>query len=239
MKLYADLTKRVVVNTSKLQWISSPTQGVLRRMLDRDGDEVARATTIVKFVENSSFPKHTHGGGEEFFVLEGVFSDENGDYGEGYYVRHPIDSSHTPFSKTGCVILVKLRQMTDKTEKTLIVDTLSKSDTHSEFRRNKLTQTGNWEKVSENHFRMKLFESLKTGERVFLERWEKGFKYSPQKMVGGEEMLVLEGDFEEKIGDDVYKYEKGTWIRNPSTFVSKERFTKNGCKLWVKTGHLP
>jgi len=43
-------------------------------------------------------------------VLEGVFSDEHGDYGAGMYVRNPVGSKHTPFSKDGCAILVKLWQ---------------------------------------------------------------------------------------------------------------------------------
>ncbi|GAL13613.1 hypothetical protein JCM19233_4618 [Vibrio astriarenae] len=51
--------------------------------LDRVGGEVARATSIVRYKPNSAFSPHTHDGGEEFFVLEGVFSDEHGDYPQG------------------------------------------------------------------------------------------------------------------------------------------------------------
>jgi len=49
-------------------------------MLDRIGDEVARATSIVRYAPHSRFSAHTHGGGEEFLVLDGVFQDEHGDY---------------------------------------------------------------------------------------------------------------------------------------------------------------
>ncbi|HEY9690016.1 MAG TPA: cupin domain-containing protein, partial [Coleofasciculaceae cyanobacterium] len=111
MKLHADLNQRIAIDTNELPWIDSPTPGVQRRMLDRDGDEVARATSIVRYGPGSAFPTHTHGGGEEFLVLEGVFSDESGDYPAGTYVRNPIGSAHAPRSEEGCTIFVKLWQM--------------------------------------------------------------------------------------------------------------------------------
>ncbi|MBT7340233.1 MAG: cupin, partial [Halieaceae bacterium] len=87
MKLHADLSRRAVVNSLDLDWLPSPMAGVYRRMLDRIGGEVARATSIVRYEPESFFSSHTHSGGEEFLVLEGVFSDEHGDYGPGTYVR--------------------------------------------------------------------------------------------------------------------------------------------------------
>src|SRR5215204_5787315 len=80
MELNADFSQRVVVHAARLPWVSSPMAGVERRMLDRIGDEVARATSIVRYAPGSHFSPHTHGGGEEFFVLEGVFQDEHGDF---------------------------------------------------------------------------------------------------------------------------------------------------------------
>ena len=110
MQLYADLTQRAVVQSTALDWIPSPMPGVDRRMLDRNGEEVARATSIVRYAPESFFSAHSHGGGEEFFVLDGVFSDENGDYSKGTYVRNPVGSRHTPVSKKGGTIFVKLHQ---------------------------------------------------------------------------------------------------------------------------------
>jgi anti-sigma factor ChrR (cupin superfamily) len=80
MRLNADFTKRVVIRPEDYDWVASAASGVDRMMLDRIGDEVARATTIVRFAPNSAFDAHTHGGGEEYLVLDGVFSDEAGDY---------------------------------------------------------------------------------------------------------------------------------------------------------------
>ena len=70
MELNADFTKRVVVHSDQVEWTTSPMPGVHRRMLERIGDEVARATSIVRYAPNSKFSAHTHTGGEEFIVLE-------------------------------------------------------------------------------------------------------------------------------------------------------------------------
>ena len=93
MELNADFSRRVVVHAAKLAWTASPTAGVERRMLDRIGEEVARATSIVRYAPQSRFSAHTHGGGEEFLVLDGVFQDEHGDFPTGFYVRNPPTSS--------------------------------------------------------------------------------------------------------------------------------------------------
>ncbi len=108
MELNADFTKRAVVHGAMMPWQASPIPGVERKMLDRIGDEVARATTIVRYARNSQFSPHIHGGGEEFLVLEGVFQDEHGDYPVGTYVRNPPTSRHTPGSFSGYIILIML-----------------------------------------------------------------------------------------------------------------------------------
>ena len=110
MNLNSDFSARAAVHAARLDWTPSPIPGVDRRMLDRIGDEVARATSIVRYVPHSRFASHTHGGSEEFLVLDGVFQDEHGDYPVGSYVRNPPTSSHTPGSETGCTIFVKLWQ---------------------------------------------------------------------------------------------------------------------------------
>jgi len=99
MLINADFSARAVVDTASMPWVPSPLAGVERKMLDRDGGEVARATSVVRYAAGSAFEPHEHGGGEEFFVLEGVFSDEHGDYPAGTYVRNPPGSRHRPFSR--------------------------------------------------------------------------------------------------------------------------------------------
>ena len=84
---HADLTVRAAVDTTTLPWVAAPSAGVHRRMVERDGDEVARATSIVRYAPGSTFPTHTHALGEELLVLEGEFADESGRYGPGTFIK--------------------------------------------------------------------------------------------------------------------------------------------------------
>ena len=123
MRVNADFTTVAVVDRAGADWIPSPEAGVERIMLDRIGDEVARATSIVRYAPRSSFARHEHAKGEEFLVLDGVFSDNHGDYPAGHYVRNPPGSGHTPYSNDGCRILVKLRQFDDRDLVHVVIDT--------------------------------------------------------------------------------------------------------------------
>lgn len=123
MEINADFTQRAAVHAAQLSWIGSPIAGVDRRMLDRIGDEVARATSIVRYAPRSHFSPHTHGGGEEFLVLDGVFQDEHGDFPVGTYIRNPPTSSHQPGSEPGCVIFVKLWQFDPGDRQHVSIDT--------------------------------------------------------------------------------------------------------------------
>ncbi|MBV9199531.1 MAG: cupin domain-containing protein, partial [Alphaproteobacteria bacterium] len=127
MNLNSDFNARAAVHAARLDWKPSPIPGVDRRMLDRIGDEVARATSIVRYAPHSRFSAHTHGGGEEFLVLDGVFQDEHGDYPAGTYVRNPPTSRHTPGSEPGCTLFVKLWQFDpdDRTPVRIDTDSLS------------------------------------------------------------------------------------------------------------------
>ena len=99
--LNADFARRVLLHTAGAVWQDSPQAGVQRIPLDRIGAEVARATSLVRFAPGSRFPAHVHGGGEEILVLDGVFSDESGDYPAGSYLRNPPGSRHAPASAPG------------------------------------------------------------------------------------------------------------------------------------------
>src|SRR2546430_12935669 len=90
-----------------------------------DALPISRATSLVRYTPASTFPAHEHALGEEFFVLDGVFSDEHGDYPAGTYVRNPPNSRHTPQTAPGCVILVKLRQMRPTEQRRVVIDTPS------------------------------------------------------------------------------------------------------------------
>lgn len=216
MKLNANLQERVVIHAEDIPWKDSPMAGVQRRMLERDGEEVARATTIVRYAPGSYFSAHTHGGGEEFLVLEGIFSDEHGDYEPGTYVRNPVGSSHTPHSKDGCTILVKLWQMNPEDRQQIAI----------------ATSQGEWMPGLVPGLQVMSLHSYKT-EQIALVKWEPGTEFQEHRHFGGEEIFVIDGVFEDEYGS----YPKGTWLRNPPDSTHKP-FSREGCLIYVKTGHL-
>ena len=72
MNVNSDFSLKAVIHTHAVSWEASPVPGISRKPLDRIGDEVARASTIVKYEANSAFTSHQHGAGEEILVLEGL-----------------------------------------------------------------------------------------------------------------------------------------------------------------------
>ncbi|MEM9101551.1 MAG: cupin domain-containing protein [Pseudomonadota bacterium] len=123
MQVNSDFSKIATVAPEDHDWTPSTQSHVERIMLDRIGEEKARATSLVRYAPNSSFPNHIHTGGEEIFVLSGTFSDESGDYSKGWYLRNPVRSSHAPFSKEGTKIFVKLWQMQPDDQQTVRINT--------------------------------------------------------------------------------------------------------------------
>jgi anti-sigma factor ChrR (cupin superfamily) len=215
----ADFSQRVVIATNDLPWVPSPQAGVERRMLDRIGAEVARATSLVRYASHSAFPAHSHGLGEEFLVLEGVFSDEHGDYPAGTYVRNPPGSRHSPRTGPGCTILVKLRQMTNTEHDRVVVD----------------SATATWKPGdAAGHTRLVLYSSGdKPGEQVMMERLVAGVGLPLAECRGGEEIFLLSGD----LADEAGSYLEGTWIRNPPGHRRSLR-SVSGATFWSKRGHL-
>jgi anti-sigma factor ChrR (cupin superfamily) len=53
MDINSDYSKRIVINHHDLPWVPSPQIGVERRMLERVGDELAKATSIVRYQPGS------------------------------------------------------------------------------------------------------------------------------------------------------------------------------------------
>lgn len=217
MRLNADYARRVVIDTATLAWADSPVPGIRRRMLDRDGGEVARATSIVEYAPGSQFTPHVHDGGEEILVLEGVFADESGSYGPGTYLRNPPGSSHAPGSPTGCALFVKLRHFDPDDRERVVVD----------------TRSAEWRPGLVPGLSVMPLAQFGT-QHTALVRWAPGTRFHPHRHHGGEEILVLEGVFADEHG----RYPAGTWIRSPH--LSEHRpFSEEGCTLLVKTGHLP
>lgn len=215
MELNADFEQRAVVHSADEPWVASPMPGVDRRMLDRIGGEVARATSIVRYAAGSAFSPHVHTGGEEFLVLEGVFQDEHGDFPAGSYIRNPPESSHTPGSEPGCTIFVKLWQF----------DLADRTHVRIDTGKMRFVPAGDGVEV------MPLFSDGR--EDVALERWAPGAEV-PIAGHQGAEFLVLAGGFEE--GGDSLK--PGSWLRLPRAGSTVATAGPEGARVWIKRNHL-
>jgi len=213
--LNADLHAPAQVDTHTLTWTASPMAGVERRMIERDGGEVARATSLVRYAAGSRFAPHRHDKGEEYLVLDGTFSDESGHFPQGAYVRNPPGSSHAPYTEEGCVIFVKLRQMPDDEAQTVHVD----------------TKAAVADITTDGFAHLPLFTSAY--EQVAIEQLHPGTKTGAHRQ-GGEEILVLDGTL--LYGGQLLG--EGTWLRRPAG-QEEHMATPTGCRIWVKRGHLP
>lgn len=218
--LNADFTKLATVHTAAMAWQSSPSPSVWRKRLDLAGPaEAGRVTSVVRYDPDSVFPAHPHPDGEEILVLDGVFSDQHGDYPTGTYLLNPEGFSHAPFSKEGCVLFVKLRQYPGPNRRQIIID----------------TNEGAWQaRTTPGFSALPLYEEDGRPESVRLVRFAAGTAFPEHDHPGGEEIFVLDGDLRDEHG----QYEAGSWARYPPgsrhTAVSD-----GGCTLYVKSGHLP
>jgi len=209
--------QRTAVHANPINWIATPMNGVDRHMLDRIGAESGHATSIVRYAPGSSFSPHTHDGGEEFLVLEGVFQDEHGDHPPGTYVRNPPTSSHTPCSDGGCMIFVKLWQF-DPDDRTQIVVDTNKAD-FTVDPENPAIKT------------LPLFHDSR--EDVRLEQWQASQTISLSGP-DGMEILVLDGEFKE-VGETFGKY---AWLRLPKGYETAVTIENADVLVWVKYGNL-
>jgi len=215
MEINADFSRRTLVHAAREPWRPSPMPGVERRMLDRIGGEVARATTIVRYAPDSRFAPHTHEGGEEFLVLEGVFQDEHGDYPAGTYVRNPPGSRHAPRSADGCTIFVKLRQFNPSDLAAVRLE----------------TRDAVYAPAGPGIQTLPLFES--PHEQVRMEHWPPG-TVRRQPVAAGLELLVVAGSLRE--GSDNLGLHG--WLRLPPGDRLNAVAGPEGVRLWVKQGHL-
>ncbi len=217
MRINMDRRQRLAIDTTAMEWQRSPAAGVLRKPLEREAAESGQVTSIVRYLPGARFDAHIHPLGEEILVLSGVFEDEYGRYPAGSYLRNPPGSRHTPASPEGCDLLVKLNMFDASDQQTL----------------NRQTCDQPWQPGPAEGLSMMLLHRF--GDvQTMLVKWAPGASPEPQLCSGGEEILVLEGAFEDERG----VYRSGHWIRNPAGDRAR-RSSRRGCVIWMKTGHLP
>ena len=213
--LNMDFSKIACSLAKEQQWVKSSADGVSRIHLEREAAESGHTTSFVKFEAGSYFPEHVHTQGEEIYVLEGVFSDQNDDYPVGTYIRNPPGSRHKPFTKEGCVLFVKLEQF-------------QKDDTQHVVVKPEVQQ---WQQGIGNLKVLSLHAH--NTESTALVHWPANEVFQPHTHWGGEEIVVISGTFIDEHGE----YPAGSWIRSPHMSQHYPR-VEDETLILVKVGHL-
>jgi anti-sigma factor ChrR (cupin superfamily) len=146
-----------------------------------------------------------------------VFQDEHGDFPAGSYIRNPPESSHTPGSKPGCTIFVKLWQF-DLADRT-----------HVRIDTNKMRFVA--DPIRADVEVMPLFHDQH--EDVSLERWAANAEIR-LAAPNGLEVLVLDGGFTEG-GDAFGRY---SWLRLPKGGSAAIKTGAAATRVWIKRDHL-
>jgi len=216
LPLNMDFSQTVKRLANQQQWIKSPADGVERMPLEKEAEESGHTTSLVRFAPGSSFPPHAHPLGEEIYVLDGVFSDENGDYPAGTYLRNPPGSTHAPFTKEGCTLFVKLDQFNPADSAHIVL-----RPEQQQWR----PGHGNLKVLSLHEFET---------QHTALVHWPASEKFQPHRHWGGEEIFVIKGEFCDEHG----VYPAGSWLRSPH-LSEHTPFVEIETLILVKTGHLP
>ena len=225
MQVNTDLSQNVFENSTALEWNPSPLPGVDRRMLERSGDEVAVCATIVRYAPNSTFDAHTHAKGEEFIVLDGVFSDEHADYPKGTYVRNPKGTSHAPHCKEGCTIFVRLRQFDDSDTEQKVIDTHN-MDPYQ------LVQLEGEDKDTTNVFFLLLHEHM--GEVTSILQIPKNTQLPQRTLKKVEEYFVLNGSATELSSGE--NYQRHSWGRRTKGSTVQFKTGDEECIILLREG---
>ena len=215
--LHGDLAVRVSVDTREMDWTPSPGGQVSRKRVHRVGPpESGQVTSIVRYEPGAEFPGHDHPEGEEILVLEGIFSDEHGDWPAGTYLLNPEGFYHSPFSRDGCTLFVKLRQFPGADREHVAMPVTSEP----------------WLKsVRKNVSWKKLYAQEPYTDHVRLESWQSPAAMGQLNFPLGAELFVLRGSFADELGN----YATHSWLRNPAGGYIKPT-SDDYCELYIKEG---
>jgi anti-sigma factor ChrR (cupin superfamily) len=211
--------RRENVHLDELEWESSPGGEVLRKRLHRVGPaESGQVTSLVRYPAGARFPAHDHPEGEEIFVLEGVFSDQQGDFPAGTHLLNPEGFRHAPGSEPGCLLFVKLRQYAGEGREYRVSETAK----------------ARFEKAADDPIEtLTLYADARFPDRTRLERWPEGTGPIERIHPGGAEILVYEGVLEDEEG----RHPAPSWLRIPEA-TAHRAWSDEGCRLYLKTGAL-
>lgn len=98
--------QHTVLQHGDLAWQSTAIAGVSRKPLYQQ-DGFSDVTCLEWWDLGTKLPCYEYEEGAELFVLKDRFTDENGFYDEGSWLRMPKGSKHTPHTAEGCTLYIK------------------------------------------------------------------------------------------------------------------------------------
>ncbi|MGH0035756.1 MAG: cupin domain-containing protein [Myxococcota bacterium] len=215
--IHGDTRVPASADTDAMEWTKSPSGTVWRKRVHRVGPpESGQVTSVVRYAPGAEFPAHDHPDGEEILVLEGVFSDEQGDWPAGTFLLNPEGFRHAPRSGPGCVLFVKLRQYPGPDRRHVALQ----------------TRDLEWRPAEDAGVETKpLYAEAGHPESMALERWAPGARPGVRAVPGGVELFTLAGEWTDEHG----AHARGSWLRLPPGARHRAR-TDTGCTLYVKRG---
>ncbi|GAB4390970.1 MAG: cupin domain-containing protein [Kiloniellaceae bacterium] len=220
--LNADFSRPARMSTAEMNWQASPSPTVWRKRLDLVDGEFSRVTSVVRYDADSAFHQHGHPQGEEILVLDGVFSDEHGDYPAGTFLLNPAGFNHAPFSKEGCIIFVKLCQFPGQGRDHVVID----------------SNAAEWQAAAPGVEELPLYSDDHYPEDIRLLRLSAGAAVppallSPETAPKGLEIFVIAGE----LADGEERAAAGAWIREPRG-VSHPFAATAETTIYLKRNHL-
>lgn len=193
----ADPNETIVMHTADMPWEETGVAGVTRKLLERVNDpEKGRETVLLKFDPNTTLPAEVLTQRVDTFVIDGGYSDGNGEYGPRTFIRNPAGSSQTPSSKDGCVLYVKRRNPFRDDDERFVID----------------TEKVEW--MSFPHRGADVVHFYRDRHGIDTSRYGKVY---PDKRIPshdhamGEETLIIDGVLKDEHGS----YVAGSWFRFP------------------------
>ncbi|WP_434724099.1 cupin domain-containing protein [Mesorhizobium sp. RIZ17] len=71
------------------------------------GGPAEPSVAVLKYQPGAGVPRHRHAGLETIVVLDGIQSDENGNYAAGSVILNPVGTEHSVWTDGGCVVLIQ------------------------------------------------------------------------------------------------------------------------------------
>ena len=110
-------TKRKITNIYNVKFepfdnYGAPVVGMSWHKISYNKKNGGQGSYVLKMNANSKSLPHIHNGFEEFLMLEGELTDPDGRiFKKGDFVTFEPGSSHSSYTKDGCLILVFMRRI--------------------------------------------------------------------------------------------------------------------------------